>query len=162
MQTYAIQVYKSVLVRDGAVRLAMPQVGSTMTNSQKCADVLHVYLKDVDVEHFVVLWLDQKNRIIGLRTVSVGSLQASVVHPREIFIGTSDGRVASIVVGHNHPSGNTAPSHEDRIVTARLVEAGKILGIPVVDHIIVGFDYSGLPTPYFSFTDNGLLQEVSP
>ncbi|MEK7201528.1 MAG: JAB domain-containing protein [Patescibacteria group bacterium] len=128
-----------------------------MTCSQLCADVLQVYLKDADVEHFVALWLDQKNKIIGLRTVSTGSLQASVVHPREVFIGTSDGRVASLIVGHNHPSGSTLPSNEDRSLTTRLVEAGKLLGIPVLDHIIIGFDLDGVATPYFSFADNGLL-----
>jgi DNA repair protein RadC len=157
MNTYKIQVFKSVLVRDGAAHIAMPHLGQQMRHSQHCADILHTYLKDADVEHFVVLWLDQKNKIIGLRTVSTGSLTASVVHPREVFIGTSDGRVASIIVGHNHPSGNTAPSAEDRALTARLVQAGQILGIPITDHIIVGFDFNGTPTPYFSFMDNGLL-----
>ena len=157
MKTYAIQVYKSILVRDPSARLSIPHIGNAMTCSQLCADVLQVYLKDADVEHFVALWLDQKNKIIGLRTVSTGSLQASVVHPREVFIGTSDGRVASLIVGHNHPSGSTLPSNEDRSLTTRLVEAGKLLGIPVLDHIIIGFDLDGVATPYFSFADNGLL-----
>ena len=157
MKTYNVQVYKSLLVRDPSVRITMPHIGATMRHSQHCADVVHVYLKDADVEHFVALWLDQKNRVIGLRTVSIGSLQSSVVHPREVFIGCSDGRVASLVVAHNHPSGNTQPSNEDRNLTIRLVEAGKLLGIPILDHIIVGFDMDGTPTPYFSFADNGIL-----
>src|SRR3990167_9528240 len=159
MKIYAIQVYKSVLVRDSSARLTMPHMGNKMRSSQSCADVLHVYLRDADVEHFVALWLDQKNKIIGLRSVSTGSLQASVVHPREVFIGTSDGRVASMIVAHNHPSGSTQPSHEDIALTTRLVEAGKLLGIPILDHIIVGFDQDGIPTPYFSFADNGLILE---
>ena len=157
MKTYAIQVYKSLLVRDSSVRITVPHIGNHMYSSQQCADVLEVYLRDADVEHFVALWLDQKNRIIGLRTVSTGSLQASVVHPREVFIGTSDGRVASLIIGHNHPSGNTQPSNEDRSLTSRLVDAGKLLGIPILDHIVVAFDLAGVATPYFSFAENGLL-----
>ena len=157
-QTYKVQVYRSLLVRDSTARLVVPQLGQQVRQSAHCAEIFHVYLKDADVEHFVALWLDQKNRIIGLRTVSTGSLTASVVHPREVFIGTSDGRVASLIVGHNHPSGDTQPSSEDRALTIRLVEAGKILGIPVQDHIIVGFDQTGQPTPYFSFADNNLLE----
>lgn len=156
-KSYNVQVYRSMLVRDSAARLTVPHIGQQMLQSLTCAEVFHVYLKDADVEHFVALWLDQKNRIIGLRTVSTGSLSASVVHPRDVFIGTSDGRVAALVVGHNHPSGDTQPSLEDRALTTRLVEAGKILGIPVLDHIIVGFDHDGQPTSYYSFTDNGTL-----
>ena len=157
MRTYKVQVFKSLLVRDGSVKLTLPGVGELIYNSADCAKLFHIYLKNVDVEHFVALWLDQKNRIIGLRTVSTGSLTGSLVHPREVFLGTSEGRVASIVLAHNHPSGNTQPSQLDLATTQRLVQAGKILGIPVVDHIIVGFDYNGDPLPYFSFVDNDLI-----
>lgn len=157
MQTYEIQVYKSILVRDSAAKLTVPHIGDQIRSSQYCAEVFQVYLRNADVEHFIALWLDQKNRITGLRTVSMGSLSMSVVHPREVFLGTSEGRVAGLVLGHNHPSGVTYPSAEDKAATVRLVKAGDILGIPVLDHIIVGFDHSGNPTPYFSFADNGLM-----
>src|SRR5439155_1910901 len=97
--------------------------------------------------------LDQKNKVIGINTVSVGSLTASICHPREIYKPAILSNAASIICGHNHPSGDCQPSREDRALTTRLVEAGKLLGIAVLDHIIVGDGTSA----YFSFADEGLL-----
>src|SRR5205085_7409354 len=109
------------------------------------------YLADTDREHFVILMLDQKNQVIGINTVSIGSLTASIVHPRECFKPAILSNAASIICGHNHPSGDPQPSREDRALTTRLVEAGRLLGIQVLDHIIVGRD------TYMSFADEGLL-----
>ena len=106
----------------------------------------------MDREHFVVLLLNQKNRVIGVHTVSVGSLTASVVHPRETFKAAILANAAAIICGHNHPSGDCQPSKEDRAITARLVEGGKLLGIAVLDHVIIGDE-----NKYFSFADEGLL-----
>ena len=114
--------------------------------------MLATYLADVDREHFVVLMLDQKNQVLGLHTVSMGSLTASIVHPRETFKAAILANAAAIICGHNHPSGDVQPSSEDRAITHRLAEAGKLLGINVLDHIIIGS-----AGKYFSFADEGLL-----
>jgi DNA repair protein RadC len=97
--------------------------------------------------------LDQKNKVIGIHTVSMGSLTASVVHPREVFKPAILSNAAAIILAHNHPSGQPQPSQEDRVLTVRLVTAGKLLGISILDHVIIGDGTSA----YFSFADEGLL-----
>lgn len=143
-----IPIYRISLVRESAVPYhEVPQ----MRSSKDVAKLLHEYLKDTDREHFVVFFCDQKNRLTGVHTVSMGSLTASVVHPRECFKAAILANAAAIVCGHNHPSGDVQPSREDRATTTRLVQAGKLLGIQVMDHIIIGLN------TYFSFADEGLL-----
>lgn len=94
-------------------------------------------IRDHKKEHFVVFYLDTRNQEIKHETISVGTLNASLIHPREVFEPAIKHNAAQILAAHNHPSGSTEPSVEDREVTKRLVEAGKILGIEVVDHVIV-------------------------
>jgi DNA repair protein RadC len=89
-------------------------------------------------ESMVMITLDTKNNITGLFTVSQGSLNSSIVHPREIYKRAILQNAASIIIAHNHPSGDTTPSQEDIAVTKRISEAGKLLGIELLDHIIVG------------------------
>ena len=89
-------------------------------------------------EHFAVMLLNTKNHIIGMPEVSVGSLSASVVHPREVFRAAIDFAAASMILLHNHPSGDPTPSREDIAVTERLVKAGKVMDIPVLDHVVLG------------------------
>lgn len=89
-------------------------------------------------EHFCITILDTKNHIIKIENISIGSLNASVVHPREVFAEAIKHRANSIILGHNHPSGDPSPSTEDINLTHRLIDAGEILGIRVLDHIIVG------------------------
>ena len=110
-----------------------------------------IHMWDYPVETFAVVCLDGKNRMLHLEEVAKGSLTASLAHPREIFFTAVKVRAAGIICLHNHPSGDPNPSAEDTRVTKRLVEGGKILGIRVLDHIIVG---NG---EYFSFADEGLL-----
>ncbi|GAE93031.1 DNA repair protein RadC [Gracilibacillus boraciitolerans JCM 21714] len=93
------------------------------------------YLKQ---EHFVALFLDTKNKVIHKETVFIGSLNASIVHPREVFRIAIKKASGSIIVCHNHPSGDPIPSNEDVQVTKRLKESGKMIGIEVLDHIIIG------------------------
>jgi DNA repair protein RadC len=102
-------------------------------------------------EHFLTLNLNSKNELIREVLVSVGSLSTSVVHPREVFSPAVRDSSASIILLHNHPSGDPAPSREDRECTQRLCQAGKVLGIRILDHIILGH------TDYFSFADAALL-----
>ncbi len=89
-------------------------------------------------EHFAVMLLNTKNHILGLTDVSVGSLSASIVHPREVFRAALRYAAAAMILIHNHPSGDPSPSQEDISVTQRLVRAGKIMDVPVLDHIILG------------------------
>lgn len=89
-------------------------------------------------EHFVALHLDTRNRILCYDTVSVGSLSASIVHPREVYKSALLSSAAAILFLHNHPSGHLEPSREDMEITAKLREAGELLGIRVLDHIIIG------------------------
>lgn len=95
-------------------------------------------LRYLQKEHFVCLFLNTKNQIIGQETLSVGSLNASIVHPREVFRSAIKRSSASIICVHNHPSGDPTPSPEDIQLTARLSEAGEIIGIDVLDHVIIG------------------------
>lgn len=97
-------------------------------------------IRDNKKEHFVIFFLDTRNQEIKREIISIGSLNANLVHPREVFEPAVRYSAAQIIVAHNHPSGNTEPSQEDLVITKRLVEAGKILGIEVVDHIIVAKD----------------------
>jgi len=94
-------------------------------------------LKGKKKEHFLVLCLDTRNRLINCKAVSIGSLDTSVVHPREVFREAVSACAASVIFAHNHPSGDPEPSREDIEITKRLAKAGEILGIEVLDHIVV-------------------------
>jgi DNA repair protein RadC len=93
-----------------------------------------------DKEVFVAFFLDSKNRVISREVVSVGTLNMCLVHPREVFRTAISRNANSVIVAHNHPSGDPDPSDEDHKVTDQLVEAGKIVGIEVLDHVVVGKD----------------------
>lgn len=101
-------------------------------------DLMTQFLGNVDREHFIVMCLDSKNHPTALNVCHVGSLNSSLVHPREVFKPAILSNAASIMVGHNHPSGNSEPSEADFIMTKKLVAAGEILGIEVLDHIVMG------------------------
>lgn len=91
-------------------------------------------------EHFVVLALNTKNQVIGVHTVHIGTVNASIVHPRDVYQRLLLNNASGYIAIHNHPSGDPTPSEEDKMVTKRLVEAGKVIGIDCLDHIIVGHD----------------------
>ncbi|OCN05127.1 hypothetical protein A4S06_01725 [Erysipelotrichaceae bacterium MTC7] len=119
-------------------------------------DMVYAYLnKKIGLkkqEHFYVLYLNVKNQIIHEATVFVGTLNVSVVHPREVFKAAIQKHAAAIIVAHNHPSGSPEPSEQDLQLTKKLIESGKIIGIPIIDHIIVA------QNNHFSFIENGLIQ----
>lgn len=94
-------------------------------------------IRDHKKEHFVIFFLDTRNQEIRRETISIGTLNANLVHPREVFEPAILHAAAHVIVSHNHPSGNPEPSDEDKKITNRLVEAGKILGIALLDHVIV-------------------------
>ena len=105
---------------------------------QDVANLLLPELRDQKKEHFKSLLLDTKNGVMKTMTVSVGILDSSLVHPREVFKDAILASAASMIVAHNHPSGDPTPSNEDKRVTLRLAEAGQLLGIELLDHIILG------------------------
>lgn len=121
-------------------RLARARIGEPVIirSPRDAADLLSEQLRYLQKEHFVCLFLNTKNHIIAQETLSIGSLNASIVHPREVFRAAMKCSSASIICAHNHPSGDPTPSPEDISITARLVEAGQIVGIDVLDHLVIG------------------------
>ena len=109
----------------------------TVKSPDDVAAVVRTQLKGKKKEHFLVLCLDTRNRLINCKPVSIGSLDTSIVHPREAFEEAISSSAASVIFVHNHPSGDPEPSKEDIVLTRRLVEVGEIMGINVLDHIIV-------------------------
>ncbi|HAH05863.1 MAG TPA: hypothetical protein DCM05_04925 [Elusimicrobia bacterium] len=105
-------------------------------------------------EHFVAFYLNACNRLLREEVVSIGTLTASLVHPREVFGPALECSAAGVVVSHNHPSGDLRPSPDDRETTRRLCAAGRLLGIPVLDHVLVA------EGGYLSFRERGLLEEA--
>jgi DNA repair protein RadC len=125
--------------------------GKTFSAPQELFEHYRLRLREVRKERFLVLCLDQKNRLIGEEQVSEGSLTEALVHPREALGPAVRLSAAAIAVVHNHPSGDPAPSRADKALTKRLVEAAELLGIRLLDHVIVG------DSSYFSFNEAGLL-----
>lgn len=118
---------------------------------QAVANYLRPQLSHLDREHFWVLLLNSKNKLIGEENSAKGTLNQTIVHPRELYKSAIKAGAAAVIVAHNHPSGAVEPSAEDIKVTKRLEEAGKVIGIELLDHIIIG--HSG----YFSFKEKNLL-----
>ena len=149
MRTYRIPLHTISLVREKTVQAEQRNV----TTSAEAAKVLRAVLGDTDREQFVVLCLNGKHAVIGANIASTGSVSMSIVHPREAFKAAILMNASSVIFGHNHPSGETESSPEDIAITSRLVQAGNILGIQVLDHIVLG---DGTER-YYSFADEGKL-----
>ena len=122
-----------------------------ITSPRAVAEILMPLYGNRPVEQFGIVLLDTKHRVLRTTVLSVGTLDASIVHPREIFREATAGGAAAIVLFHNHPSGDPEPSRDDTRLTERLIAAGVVMGIDVVDHIILG------DTRYFSFREKGTL-----
>jgi DNA repair protein RadC len=133
--------------------IAAEQEGGMDRRVRFPADVIpHVaHLRKKRQEHFLVVTLNGAHEIIRVRTVTKGTVNRSLVHPREIFIGAIRDHAAAVMVVHNHPSGNLEPSPEDREVTSRLMTAGNLLGLRLLDHVIVS------KNGYWSFLEQGEL-----
>ncbi|OLS03322.1 RadC family protein [Tissierella creatinophila] len=108
-------------------------------------------MRFLNKEHFNIAILDTKNQIIAIENISIGTLNASIVHPRDVFHAAINRSANSIILIHNHPSGDPSPSDEDINITSRLVEAGDLIGIKVLDHIIIG------DNRYVSFKEKNLI-----
>ena len=136
-----------------AVRLikerTMKNIFSPVGTSRDAAVIFHEFLSDMDREVMALLTLDSAKHPINISIVSIGTLNNTLVHPREIFKAAILSNASDIIIAHNHPSGDLLPSKYDTEITERLMEVGKILGIDVVDHIIVGEN-----NQYYSFSEN--------
>ena len=119
-----------------------------------CFDIMKGLYETCVTEQFHIILLNTKNHVLGISTISTGTLNASLVHPREVFQPVLlQGMVASIILSHNHPSGDATPSNEDIQLTKKLVAAGKLLDIPILDHVIIGDGY------YVSLKEKNLLYD---
>ena len=136
------------LVRDGRVATLEPVLIRTPADT---LPVLEAELSELAYERFIALALSTKNHVIAVLPVSSGSLNASIVHPRELFQRAILANCASLIVAHNHPSGDPTPSPEDIALTRKLVEAGELLDVPVLDHIVLGY------ARFTSFKEKGLI-----
>lgn len=122
-----------------------------VTNPKDAADLVFHELRLLDKEHFLILMLNTKHRVIAKKVISIGHLNASLVHPREMFKEAIKHSSAAVILVHNHPSGDPSPSEDDIRITRRLVEGGQLLGIQVLDHVIVG------EQGYVSLKEKGLI-----
>ena len=136
------------LVRDGRVATLEPTV---IRHPSDTLPILEAELSELAYERFVALALNTKNFLTAVLPVSSGSLNASIVHPRELFQRAILANCAAAIVAHNHPSGDPSPSPEDIALTRKLVEAGQLLDIPILDHVILGYGR------YVSFKERGLI-----
>lgn len=131
------------------------KVGPGVLGAQSVYRYFQPRLRDEKTEQFWLVMLDRRNRVIREEMISRGSLTNSLVHPREVFKAAISASAAAVVAVHNHPSGDPAPSLDDRGLTERLVETGELVGIPVLDHVIIG------ENTFFSFADKGMLFKKS-
>ena len=118
---------------------------------EDCANFLMEEMRFLSQEHFVCVYLNTKNQVLHKQTVFIGSLNSSIVHPREVFKEAFRRSAASIICAHNHPSGDPTPSKEDIDVTRRLIECGRLIGIDILDHLIIG------EKKYVSLKEKGYL-----
>lgn len=146
----AIKIYKVKLVKEKSNL----KYDTTVSSPKDAATIIKEYLKGKDREHFIVLCLNIKNNITAIHTVSIGSLNNSIVPPANVLKVALLSNSAGIIVAHNHPSGQTSPSSEDIKVTKRLKEASKLMGIDLLDHIIVGLSSQD---KVYSFRENNDL-----
>jgi DNA repair protein RadC len=137
-------------------RRLMAQQGEVRPAIRGAADVANLImprLRDLAWEEFLAILLNTKHKVIEVKTVSVGHLNGTLVHPRELFRESVRRSAAAIILAHNHPSGDPEPSSDDLALTHRLQSAGQLLGIPVLDHIIIG------DNRYVSLRERGLCEE---
>lgn len=128
-----------------------PSDSPSLASPAEVAKLIMPRLRFLEQEHFLSIHLNTKNRVIGIETVTVGTLDSSLVHPREVFKAAIKRSSAALILAHNHPSGDPHPSKEDLNLTRRLKEVGDLMGIPVLDHLIIG------DNTYISLREEGIL-----
>lgn len=135
-RTKRVDIVKIQMVKDSSLKYLY----RTIVNPKDVKSILDSFIEQNDRECFGVLCVDTKNQPTHISTISVGTLNSSLVHPREVFKTAILSNSASVIIFHNHPSGKPDPSSEDISLTKRLVEAGNLLGIKILDHIIIADD----------------------
>ena len=148
--TPAVQRVRELVVSYKPLRVSLP-VSGTVTTPREAAQLAAAVLADSDVERVIALHLNTKHRLIGVHTVSVGTLDSSLVHPREVFKAACLSNAAGLILAHNHPSGDPTPSRDDRSLAERLREAGELLGVGLLDFLIVVDPAEG--RRYYSFNE---------
>lgn len=143
-----IPKFEVKLIRDGSLVAGCRMIRT----SNDAYSMLSSYFNDLAKEHFLAVFLSTKNCVLGISCISVGSINASIVHPRELFIPAILACATQLIIAHNHPSGDPNASNEDVVLTKRLVQAGELLNMPIIDHIIIGD-----AGQYFSFKEQGLI-----
>lgn len=133
----ALQLKASVELGRRLYHASVP-VQTIIKGPLEVADLMQTQMRFMDREHFKAILLNRKNHVLAIETISIGTLTSSLVHPREVFKPAIRRSAASIILVHNHPSGDPQPSAEDISITKRLCECGHLLGIEVLDHIIIG------------------------
>lgn len=123
----------------------------TIRGPRDVSNLLSPQLRDKTKEHFMAILLDTRNQVLKIVEVSIGTLDTSIAHPRDIFREAIISNASSIILAHNHPSGDPAPSKADLLVTQRLVEAGRLIGIDIADHVVLG------DNRWVSFQERGLM-----
>ena len=131
-----INFYTLKMIKEDSVPYEAPVIKSPAEVYRAATQLLALH--EEPEEHFCIFCLNTKNKIVGVHTISIGSLSATIVHPREVFKAALLNNASAIILIHNHPSGDPEPSRQDIETTRRLVEAGEILGIDVLDHVVVG------------------------
>lgn len=149
-QAKAIQL-KAAFELGRRILSGSPVQAPTIKKPQEIFDLLKAGYQDLDREHFKVVHLNTKNQVLKIETNAIGILSSSPVHPREVFKEAVKMSSAGLILSHNHPSGDPTPSRDDLLLTDRLREAGEILGITVIDHIIIG------DNRYVSLKERGLM-----
>jgi len=149
-----------------AIETEYPYGDFDIKNPLAVANLIKNTVKDRQKEHFLLITLNTRNRVTGIINISVGTLNASLVHPREVFKEAISRCASSVIIAHNHPSGDPNPSEEDINITRRLIDAGRILGIEVLDHVIIGRlsaksavtkKNAARPEDYCSLKERGLI-----
>ena len=149
-----VQRVRELVVSYRPFRCQLPVEG-TVSGPRDAAKLAGAILADADVERVLAPHFNTKHRLIGVHVVSVGTLDASLVHPREVYKAAYLSNAAGLIIAHNHPSGDPTPSSEDRALSDRLRQAGEVLGVALLDFVIVTDPIDGLR--YHSFRESGVL-----
>lgn len=148
IQAKRVDIVKIKMVKESSILYAKRRINSPSDG----VDLVKEFLQGEDREHFVAVYLNTKNEPTAIHTVSIGTINASLIHPRELFKVAINANSAGILLFHNHPSGDCQPSQEDIKITKRLMEAGDIMGIKIIDHCILGDS-----NQFYSFKENNLI-----
>jgi DNA repair protein RadC len=146
-RTYRLPVLQVRLVREDAIS----HESRSVRNASDAAQVARAFLQGADRETFIAILLNTKHKVLGVNLVSIGGLDSAPVHPREVYKPAILAGAKSVIVAHNHPSGDPEPSNEDVAISGQLKRAGEIVGIPLLDHVVVG------DTGHVSLCEKGLL-----